>query len=193
MKATRSGVEPKPCNYNRRNNGFLIWPLFLDSWASAAGDRVGPCPRIFIHGTDIVDSGLKVLFLGLFLLFFGLGIFWKRLCSAIFSIFLLFYRSFFCCPSPLEIFLTTPLLRFPWKFFWRRPCLDLLKYWQHSQNKSILKTQNRIKIIMQIKKLFQTEKYYLILWNLISCKFSICSVVSITSLKKLHSISPSKS
>jgi len=32
----------------------------------------GPWPPwIFIHGTDIVDRGLIVLFFGLFLLFFG--------------------------------------------------------------------------------------------------------------------------
>jgi len=29
-------------------------------------------PWIFIHGTNVVDRGLKVLFFGQFLLFFGL-------------------------------------------------------------------------------------------------------------------------
>jgi len=39
------------------------------TWASAAGGR-GPWPSwIFIHGTDMVDRGLIVLFFGLFLLF----------------------------------------------------------------------------------------------------------------------------
>jgi len=74
------------------------------AWVSAAGGR-GP-PRIFVHGTNIVDKGLKVLFFGFF-----------------FAIFDLFFR----CPPPpgrgltvlffglfsfgslLEIFLPTPL------------------------------------------------------------------------------------
>jgi len=40
-----------------------------------SGRQRGPCPlppRIFIHGTNIVDRGLKVLFFGLKVLFFGL-------------------------------------------------------------------------------------------------------------------------
>jgi len=52
-----------------------------------AGKGPGP-PWIFKHGTNIVNRGLKVLFFGHFLLFFGL---------------------FFRCP-PLENFLPTPLV-----------------------------------------------------------------------------------
>jgi len=60
-------------------------------------------PWIFIHDANIVDRGLKVLFFGVFLLFFGLfsplPSPWKRLNSAIF-------RSFF---RWIEIFyLQTP-------------------------------------------------------------------------------------
>jgi len=50
--------------------------------------KEGPCPTwIFIHGTNIVDRGLKVLYFGLFLLFFDL----------------------FSVGPPLENFLPTPL------------------------------------------------------------------------------------
>jgi len=38
---------------------------WLEPWASAAGGRAPP-PWFFIHGTDIVDKGLIVLFFGLF-------------------------------------------------------------------------------------------------------------------------------
>jgi len=63
---------------------------------------------IFIHGTNIVDRGLKVPFLVFFLLFFGLfpcplPPSWKRLNSAIFGLFAVFW-PFFRCPPPLEIF-----------------------------------------------------------------------------------------
>jgi len=58
---------------------------------------------IFIHDTNIVDRRLKVLFFGVFLLFFGLFFRcsppWKRLDSAIFNLFLLFFGLFF--PLPL--------------------------------------------------------------------------------------------
>jgi len=45
----------------------------LNTWASAAGGRgrAPLLPRIFKHGTNIVDRGSKVLFFGLFLLFFS--------------------------------------------------------------------------------------------------------------------------
>jgi len=51
-----------------------------------------PPPRTFIHDTNIVDRGLKVLFFGIFLLFFrsffSLALpLWKRLNSAIFRYF----------------------------------------------------------------------------------------------------------
>jgi len=47
----------------------------MESWASAAGGKGGVVPWIFIfiHGTNIVDKGLKVLIFGVFffyLLFF---------------------------------------------------------------------------------------------------------------------------
>jgi len=49
---------------------------------------------IFIHGTDIVDRGLKVLFFGLFSV---APPSWKRLNSANFRIFAIF-QSFFVAP-----------------------------------------------------------------------------------------------
>jgi len=56
--------------------------------------RGAVAPWIFIHGTDIVDRGIIVIFFGLFLLFFGIFSVpppsWKR-------------------ASPMEIFLPTPL------------------------------------------------------------------------------------
>jgi len=56
----------------RSNKGYGKSYAFISSeaWASAAGGAVDPW--IFIHGTDIVDRGLIVLFFGLFLLFFDL-------------------------------------------------------------------------------------------------------------------------
>jgi len=71
--------------------------LLLLAWASAAGCREGPWPLwIFIHGTDIVNRGLIVLFFvffSIFRSFFRLPPLppWKRLNSAIF-------RFFFCYP-----------------------------------------------------------------------------------------------
>jgi len=59
-------------------------------------------PWIFIHGTDVGDRGLIVLFFGHFLLFFSL---------CYFSVFAIF-RSFFLLPPLPEIFLRTPLLRY---------------------------------------------------------------------------------
>jgi len=39
----------------------------LKAWVSAMGGRGGPWPPwIFVHGTDIIDKGLIVLFFGLF-------------------------------------------------------------------------------------------------------------------------------
>jgi len=39
----------------------------IEAWASAAEGREGPWPSwIFVHGTDIVDRGLIVLFFGIF-------------------------------------------------------------------------------------------------------------------------------
>jgi len=58
-----------------------------------SGEQKGAVPPwIFKHGTDVVDSGLIVLF------------------SVFFAIFLLF---FFRCPPLLENFLPTPLLTLP--------------------------------------------------------------------------------
>jgi len=70
---------------------------------------------IFIHGTDMADRGLIVLFFGLFLLFFGLfslappGI---GLIVLFFGLFLVFFDIFSDAPYPLEIFLPTPLTLF---------------------------------------------------------------------------------
>jgi len=62
-------------NYNN-NIRHTLYP-----WASATGEGGRWPPWIFIHGTNIADRGLKVLFFGVvFLLFFGL---------------------FFRCPHPL--------------------------------------------------------------------------------------------
>jgi len=51
-----------------RSHGGEGW--MLEPWASAAGGPWLPT-WVFKHGTNIVDRGLKVLFIGLFLLFFG--------------------------------------------------------------------------------------------------------------------------
>jgi len=81
----------------------------IHPWASAAGGRA-PSPSIFIHGIDIVDRGLIVLF----------DIFWsffrfptslpleEAFNSAIFNLFY-YFLVFFRCP--------------PEKFFCRRPCI----------------------------------------------------------------------
>jgi len=68
-----------------KSKKHFIW---IKSWATAGGQgwTVAP-PWIFIHGTDIVDTGLKVLFFGLF---------------CYFSVFLFSL-------TPLEIFLPMPL------------------------------------------------------------------------------------
>jgi len=67
-------------------------------------------PWIFIYGADLVDRGLIVLFFGLFCYFrsFFVGPPWKRLNSAIFRVFLLFF-GFPVAPSTPEIFFPTPL------------------------------------------------------------------------------------
>jgi len=68
-------------------------------------------PWIFIHGTDIVDIGLIVLFFGLFCYFrsffrclltyptLPLPL-WKRLINAIFRSFFTIFRYFFRCSPP---------------------------------------------------------------------------------------------
>jgi len=53
----------------------------------------GP-PWIFKYGTNIVDKSLKVLFLGLFLLFFGLFFRWPPLKETNSAIFLLIFGLF---------------------------------------------------------------------------------------------------
>jgi len=70
--------------------------------------------------TNIVDKGLKVLFL---VFFANFGLFsvppfpsWKRLNSAIFLVFFAIFRSFFRLP--------------PWRFFCWCPCTCL---WVHNQ------------------------------------------------------------
>jgi len=50
---------------------FSIKPWLLRYLKNMLQINVPPPPWIFIHGTDIVDRGLIVLFFGLFLLFFG--------------------------------------------------------------------------------------------------------------------------
>jgi len=80
---------------------FLQWTSNRGRRQRGAGE---PWPSwIFIHGTNIVDRGLKVLFFVLFLLFFGLFsvvLPWKRLNSAIFLYFLLSFGLFFRYPLP---------------------------------------------------------------------------------------------
>jgi len=67
-------------------------------------------PWVFIHGTDIVNKGLIVLFFGLFCYFFGLfsvGPTGRGL-IVLFSIFFAIFLAVFRWP-PLETFLTTSL------------------------------------------------------------------------------------
>jgi len=70
---------------------------------------------LYVHGTDILDRGLIVLFFPLaptrkrlFFGLFSLAPTWKRLISGYFSVFLAIFGLFFCCLPP-EIFLPTPL------------------------------------------------------------------------------------
>jgi len=84
-------------------------------WAGRAVASLGYGPPWYkystnIHGTNIVDRGLKVLFsafFGIFWYFFRCSLLWKRLNSAILY-FLLIFGIFFPLP-PLENFLPTPL------------------------------------------------------------------------------------
>jgi len=74
-----------------------------------------PPPWIFIHGTNVVDGDLKAIFVGVFLLFFFFGLFPLPPSPSVWSQLVLFFGSFFyfsvffVAPSPLEIFLATPL------------------------------------------------------------------------------------
>jgi len=89
----------------------FLFQLHKVLWLHGHRQRgAGPPPWIFMHGTNVVDRGLKVLF-SVFLLFFGLfplALFWKRLNSAVFQSFLVFFGLFSVGPL-LEIFLRTPL------------------------------------------------------------------------------------
>jgi len=83
----------------KRDLKHKITTTLKRSWASAARGRGERPPWILIHGTNIVDKVLMVLFFGLFSVPPPP---WKRLSSAIF-------RFFFCWLPPLENFLPTPL------------------------------------------------------------------------------------
>jgi len=80
----------------------------------SVGRRGHGIPWIFIHGTDIVNKGLIVLFFGLFLLFFGLFFVallprGRDLIVLFFGVFC-YFLIFFSLP-PSEIFLLMPLNR----------------------------------------------------------------------------------
>jgi len=67
-----------------------------------SGEQWEPWPPwIFKHGTNIVNRRLKVLFFGLFLLFFGLfsAAPLKRLNSTFFRYFLLIFSLFSLAPA----------------------------------------------------------------------------------------------
>jgi len=92
-----------------------------------AGEGAVAPPWIFIHGTDIVDRGLIVLFFSLFsvgspgrglkcyfsvffcyfLIFFSVG---PPETGSIFRCFFFYFRSFFPLASPWKFFLSSPLI-----------------------------------------------------------------------------------
>jgi len=80
----------------------------IDTWASAAGG--GAPPWIFIHGTDIVDRGLIVLFFSPF----SVGTPLEEAYWCYFLVFLCYFLVFFPLrlSSPLKNFLPTPLARY---------------------------------------------------------------------------------
>jgi len=99
----------------KRAKAMMLRQLYRYAWASAAGAGEAMAPWISIHGTNIVNKGLIVLFFGLFFAifrsFFFVGQPWKRLYSAIFLVFFWYFSILFPLPSPLEIFLPTPLTK----------------------------------------------------------------------------------
>jgi len=84
----------------------------LNMGVGTGGQKSRGHPWIFMHGTNLVDRGLKGLFFGLFWyfpVFFPLASLWKRLNSAIFRYFFANFRYFFPLTASLEIFLPTLL------------------------------------------------------------------------------------
>jgi len=57
--------------YDIRKENAIYYIIIINITSISVGSESVPSPPwIFIHGTDIVDRGLKTLFFGLFLLFF---------------------------------------------------------------------------------------------------------------------------
>jgi len=79
----------------------------------SGGEGGRSSPWIFIHGKNIVDRSLKVLFFCLFcyfsVFFFIAPLPWKRLNNAVFRYFLLTFGIFSVGPFSLENFLPTSL------------------------------------------------------------------------------------
>jgi len=70
----RSQSRTNLCSYAKKALEKMQKKAFPRGVGSRGGGFRGPS-WIFIHGTNIVDRGLKVLFFGLFLLVFGLSFF----------------------------------------------------------------------------------------------------------------------
>jgi len=109
---TKRGINQKTlfsCNYSGSTSGFRRRKNYAafrmpQTWASKAGGKGAVPPCIFIHGIDIVDRGLSAIFWSFFRCPPPLR---KRLNSAIFQSFLLFF-GIFPLPPLLEIFLLSP-------------------------------------------------------------------------------------
>jgi len=85
-------------NYSQTIKAWFQFVTFMGVGSGGRGSRAPP-PWIFMHGTNILDRGLKVLFFGVF---------------CYFSVFLLFFDLFSVVPPPppQENFLPTPLVTF---------------------------------------------------------------------------------
>jgi len=98
-------------------------------WASAAGSR-GPWPPwIFIHGTDLVNRGLIVLFFAFFCyfsFFFVAPSPGKGIIVLFFGIFFLIFFGLF--------FVTAPSSPPPWKFFCWRPWEGPVPQWKPKES-----------------------------------------------------------
>jgi len=86
------------------NNGYY-------SWASTAGGREAVAAWIFIHGTNIVERGYKVLFFGVFY----------------------YFSVFFFRWLPLEIYLPTPWYYLVLCHWWDANCYS----WESSRRNCI--------------------------------------------------------